>query len=158
MVPVRVHIISRFLTQAALIKVTLARKHGLKPFELLALALFDDHQRLPMKELRAAFCLSPTSLSSTVQSLENRGLVTRLQSQEDKRRWFLRLSPRGKKLYARMLEAETNAITILDGFSDAEITALISLSQAMRRLPGKRRGRAILPHVEERMSGERSTR
>lgn len=134
MIPVPADILSRFLTQAALIKVTLAKKHGLKPFEFLALALVGEHQNLPMRELRAALSLSSPTITFTVDSLEKRGLVKRRRARGDKRQVSLYLSAKGRRLYDRTLEAESNlAASALEGFTGEEIAALVELAQEMSR-------------------------
>lgn len=132
MIPVPGHIVSRFLTQAALIKVTLARKHGLKPFEFLALTLVGENEDVPMKELRAGFCASSSTLTLTVDSLERRGLLKRRRGEQDRRQWSLFLSAKGKKLYYRMMEAESNLVmSAFEGLTDAETAAIVRVAEEM---------------------------
>lgn len=132
MIPVPSHVLTRFLAQAALIKVALAKEHGLNAFQFLALTLVGGQEWLSLKELRAGLSVPGSTLTFTVDSLEKKGLVRRRQGKDDRRQWFLCLSPKGRKLYERMLKAETNAVMpAFESFSDGEMSAFVKLAEGI---------------------------
>jgi DNA-binding MarR family transcriptional regulator len=70
----------------------------------------------------------PGAMTRKIDALEQRGLVRRVRSEEDRRAIKLELTPEGKKLYPKALAAAVSmANEFLEGFTKAEVKALESL-------------------------------
>ena len=69
----------------------------------------------------------PGAMTRKIDALEQRGLVRRVRSEEDRRAIKLELTPEGKKLYPKALAAAVSmANEFLEGFTKAEVKALES--------------------------------
>ena len=135
MVHIPSDVMARFLTQATLIKVAMGKQHGLNAFQFLALVLVGGTEWLSLKDLKASLSVPGSTLTFTVDSLEKKGLVKRRQGKEDRRQWFLSLSPKGRRLYQRVLKAETDAVLpLFEGFSEPEKAAFLKLAEGMSRV------------------------
>jgi MarR family 2-MHQ and catechol resistance regulon transcriptional repressor len=140
MIHISADILARFLAHATLIKVALAKQYGLNAFQFLALVLVGGTEGLPIKQLRKKLSMPGSSLTFTLDSLENRGLIRRQNNKLDRRQWLLSLSPKGRRMYGRILKAESEAISpALDSLSDAERVTFLKLAEEIVRLgPAKR--------------------
>jgi DNA-binding MarR family transcriptional regulator len=70
----------------------------------------------------------PGAMTRKIDALEERGLVRRLRSEQDRRAIKLELTPEGKKLYPKALAAAVGvANDFLEGFSKTEVKALEGL-------------------------------
>jgi len=129
-------VLARFLAQVTLIKVAMAKQHGLNAFQFLALTLVGGTEWLSLKDLKTSLSVPGSTLTFTVDSLEKKGLVKRRQGKEDRRQWFLSLSPKGRRLYQEVLKAEADAVQpVFQGFSEVEKAAFLKLAEEMSRVP-----------------------
>jgi DNA-binding MarR family transcriptional regulator len=65
--------------------------------EALALLYFSRHQEMPMGKLSERLLVHPTSVTSTVDTLERLGLVRRVAHPTDRRATLARITPKGTR-------------------------------------------------------------
>lgn len=81
------------------------KPHGLRVQEWRVLASLYARKRLSMKELADLSSIDRTTLTRTVDRLQNMGKVTRLSDSKDLRVTRLALTAAGERLFALMLPA-----------------------------------------------------
>lgn len=134
MIHIAADILVRFLTHAAVLKVALAKQYGLNAFQFLALVLVGGTEGLSIKELRKKLSMPGSSLTFTLDSLENKGLIRRQRNKLDRRQWLLSLSPKGRRLYERILKTESEAISpALDNLSESEKAAFLRIAEVITK-------------------------
>lgn len=75
-----------------------ASQHGLTQTIGFVLLNIDPKEGTPSTQLGPMMGMEPTSLSRTLKSMEDRGLVTREQDEQDRRVIRIKLSEEGKRL------------------------------------------------------------
>lgn len=102
---------------------------SLGDFDVLAQLSFADDGRLKMCDLAAAIVLSPSGLSRRVDRLEKAGLVVRERGCTDGRNIEARLSPAGKRLFAKLRTFHVAGIEqhFAERFSKQELETLRDL-------------------------------
>jgi DNA-binding MarR family transcriptional regulator len=75
--------------------------HCLRPRQLLALTLLDEHGPVTQQALGEALRLDPSNVVGLLNELEERGLVTRRRDPADRRRHIVELSAAGADELAR---------------------------------------------------------
>lgn len=68
---------------------------GLRPRQLLALTLLDEHGPVTQQMLGEALRLDPSNVVGLLNELEDRGLITRRRDPADRRRHIVELSTAG---------------------------------------------------------------
>ena len=101
MSPIPAHVVAQIFSYAAMLKLALAKQHGLNVFQLLALTTIGSIDGVSIKEVRRKLSIPGSSLTFTIDSLEKKKLIKRQRSKEDRRQWLLSLSAKGEQLYAR---------------------------------------------------------
>jgi len=130
MVHIPAHIVAQILSHAAMLKLALAKQHGLNIFQLLALILIGSTKGVSIKEVRKKLSVPGSSLTFTIDSLEKKKLIKRQRSREDRRQWLLSLSAKGEKLYSEILRTEREAILpTLEKLSDTEKVTFLKLAE-----------------------------
>lgn len=77
--------------------------------------------------------LKPPTISITLKSMEQAGLVIREKSGRDRRETYVRLSPKGKKLYKKAAEASDAYVErLLSGVSDEELEVFLNVLGKMK--------------------------
>ena len=124
------HVIAMMLSHATVMKLSLAKHLGISALQLLALVLLGTTGGLSIKALRSELCIPASSLTSTLDSLEKKKLIKRQRSKEDRRQWLLSLSSKGKKLYAKVLKANDEALSpALERLSGSERAAFLKITE-----------------------------
>ena len=131
MVHIPADILARFLSQAALLKLTLAKFYGLNAIQLLTLILVGEAAiGVTIKELREKLAVPGSSLTFTLDSLERRKLIRRVRSKVDRRQWILILTARGRRLHSDMMAKETRAVQpSLEALSETESLAFLKIAR-----------------------------
>jgi DNA-binding MarR family transcriptional regulator len=130
MVHIPAHIVAQILSQAAMLKLSLARQHDLNVFQLLALILVGSTDGVSIKEVRHKLSIPGSSLTFTIDSLEKKKLIKRQRSKEDRRQWLLSLSTKGEQLYTQILKAEREALSpALEKLSDTEQAMFLKITE-----------------------------
>ena len=79
----------------------LVQSHGLTGPQALILKEVNRNQGLTAGELALKVSLSQATITDIVKRLEQRGLLARARSQQDRRRTIIRLTPEGEKRVAQ---------------------------------------------------------
>jgi DNA-binding MarR family transcriptional regulator len=128
MAPIPPHIIAMLLSQATMMKLSLAKDLGVSALQLLALVLLGTIGSLSIKTLKDMLSIPGSTLTSTLDSLEKNRLIKRQRSKEDRRQWLLSLSSKGKRLYSKVLKANGEALSpALERLSESERTAFLKI-------------------------------
>ena len=90
---------------------------------------------LPVNAIGPKVFLTPGSISTAVDRLVERGLVSRVESSEDRRVRVVSLTPKGKKLIAPVFRK--HAVEIKRVFADASPKELRALKTTLKKI-GKR--------------------
>ena len=141
MIHIPPHIIVEILAYAAMLKLAMAKEIGLSPFQFLTLSLVGSTKQTSIKELKQRLSIPGSSLTFTIDSLEKKKLIRRQRSKEDRRQWFISLSPQGQDLYSEIVRKEGEAILpTLRKLSEDERAVFTSLAQDIIN-PGKANNR-----------------
>jgi MarR family transcriptional regulator, organic hydroperoxide resistance regulator len=69
--------------------------------------------------------MEPTTLSAIV-IMEGKGLVRRVRNKNDRRKWHIHLTPKGRALKGKLLPLAKQVVdTAVQGFSRGEVTQLL---------------------------------
>jgi len=130
MAPIPPHIIAMMLSQATMMKLSLAKDLGVSALQLLALVLLGTVGGLSIKTLKDMLSIPGSTLTSTLDSLEKNRLIKRQRSKEDRRQWLLSLSSKGKRLYSKVLKANGEALSpALERLSESERAAFLKIAE-----------------------------
>jgi DNA-binding MarR family transcriptional regulator len=136
------HLITHLLSYLTLVKLALAKRYGLNAFQFLALLLVGNQEGVTIRDLKQELSLPGSSLTFTIDSLENKGLIRRRRSKEDRRQWLLSLSARGKRLYAEILKAESEIMSpALENLSESERAAFLKIAETLLKIKTARQSR-----------------
>lgn len=86
----------------------LLAEHGIVESDIEVLRFLDTHEIKKMKDLGDLFGLKFSTLTSTVDRLENNRLVKRKPSKDDRRVVFVSIAPRGRALLTELVKLYTN--------------------------------------------------
>lgn len=86
----------------------LLSEHGIVESDIEVLRFLDTHEIKKMKDLGDLFGLKFSTLTSTVDRLENNRLVKRKPSKDDRRVVFVSIAPRGRTLLTELVKLYTN--------------------------------------------------
>ncbi|HZX29302.1 MAG TPA: MarR family transcriptional regulator [Telluria sp.] len=75
------------------------RRCGLTPAQFDILATLGNTPGMSYKELGEKTLITKGTLTGVIERMESRGIVTRCQNAEDKRSFFVRLTPAGETLF-----------------------------------------------------------
>ena len=128
----------RLVAYGTLLRMAMAREHGLNVFQLLSVLLIGGSETgISIKGLREALLIPGSSLTFTMDSLEKRGYIKRTRNQQDRRQWLLFLTAKGKRFYAHVLERQSEAIApSLEKFTEAERADFLRVADELTRAGG----------------------
>jgi len=114
------------------------RPHGLSfaSYEALRLLAFTRAGELPMGKLGERLMVHPASVTNTVDRLEQRGLVRRRASPDDRRRILAEITPDGRQLVEKATEALNEARFGLAALDRDEAVAMTRLLRRLRAAAG----------------------
>ncbi len=108
----------------------LLAEHGIVESDIEVLRFLDTHEIKKMKDLGDLFGLKFSTLTSTVDRLENNRLVKRKPSKDDRRVVFVSIAPRGRTLLTELVKLYTNVsqdmITTMPSAQIAVLTEVFS--------------------------------
>lgn len=89
---------------------------------------------LTQRELsRRVGAMEPTTLSA-IQAMQSRGFVKRVRDADDKRKWNIFLTERGRALQAEMLPVAIDVVAdAVEGFSEREVDLLLSFLKSIQK-------------------------
>ena len=104
----------------------------LPKFDVMA-ALARREAGMTMTEVSRFLMVSNGNVTGLVDRLVAEGLVMRIANEKDRRATFVRLTPKGLRLFATMAEAHERWVNeVLASFSDEESETMIGLLGALR--------------------------
>lgn len=99
---------------------------GVSVDEWAVISLLSDGQGHPMSEVIAATGVPSPTATRIVDRLVGSALLHRAVDPADRRRVLVVLSPRGKKLYARLMPAQSHIADLLEGrIGNTELAELL---------------------------------
>jgi len=101
---------------------------GLSPAQCHVLHLIEPDRPLPMRKLAETMACDASNVTGLVDRLEERGLVQRRPSEEDRRVKELRLTPAGERLRASLLRrmaSDAHPLSRLTGRQQRELVVIL---------------------------------
>jgi DNA-binding MarR family transcriptional regulator len=105
-------------------------------FEILTLLSFTRHGLLPMSKIGARLQVHPTSVTSSVDRLEEQGLVRRRAHETDRRTTLVEILPPGRRVLKKATAALNDRVFASPGVSKKETAALFTLLRSLRANEG----------------------
>jgi len=130
--------LTHLLNYATMIKLAVAKEHGMNISQLLALIFVGSTGEVSIKDLRKKLAIPGSSTTFTIDSLEKKNLVKRQRSKTDRREWLLSLTAKGERLYSAVIISENAAMSpAFEKLSDADKEAFLNLSNQIIAAPIK---------------------
>jgi MarR family transcriptional regulator, 2-MHQ and catechol-resistance regulon repressor len=108
------------------------REQGLTHAQFDIVATLGNTPGMSYKELGERTLITKGTLTGVIERLEQKGLVARERSADDKRSWFIRLTPQGEELFRDVFPRVTSrGGAVFAQFTDADYE---QLEQALARL------------------------
>ena len=116
---------------------------GIHPRQLPILKILYEQDGITQNEIARRLDNRPSTVTVSLKRLERAGMVERKQDEKDQRMVRVRLTARGRELFARIPSMiEKNEQRILTGLSDAEICLLKRMLRQilgnLDKVPGSR--------------------
>jgi DNA-binding MarR family transcriptional regulator len=114
-----------------------AKREKLSPIQMQFLLFLSTHTKrfTSVSELSHVFQITPPTVSDAVKSLEKKGLLQRLVSRQDKRKFPLLLTPAGSRLAKKMFNWQESFLTNLNKFPErTRETVAVFLLQLLESL------------------------
>jgi DNA-binding MarR family transcriptional regulator len=116
---------------------------ALKPFgltfasyEALTLLSFTRHGSLPLGKMGERLMVHPTSITNTINRLEDRGLVRRVPDSDDGRRMLGEITPEGRRVAAAATEVLNEIEFGLGSLTEEQAVALSQVLRPIRLAAG----------------------
>lgn len=138
-------VITRFANEAM-------RQHGLSPAARQALATIEGAGgTLSQTEIATRLLTKPPSITSLIDTLERRGLVTRTRDSHDRRRQVVTITADGAAM-VRVFEPEAVALqtAVMSGLDEADRQGLIRALEVIRATTATLDGDAIVANTSGR--------
>lgn len=101
------------------------RQCGLTHAQFDIVATLGNTEGMSYKELGDKTLITKGTLTGVIERLEHKGLVERERSLDDKRSWFIRLTPRGEQLFLDTFPTVTSRVgAVFSGYSEDDFAAL----------------------------------
>ncbi len=112
--------------------------HGLtrSRHEALAVLYFSRHGEMPLGKLGARLLVHPTSVTSTVDTLERLGHVERVAHPTDRRATLARITPTGRRAMEQSCQMMADGQSGLEGLSERQATRLFTILRKVREEAG----------------------
>ena len=105
-------------------------------FEVLTLLSFSRSGALPMSKVGARLQVHPTSVTSSVDRLEEQGLVQRRAHPTDRRTTLVNILPAGRRVLKKATAALNELVFSSPGVTSKEATSLFELLKTLRAAEG----------------------
>ncbi len=105
-------------------------------FEILTLLSFTRTGSLPMSKIGVRLQVHPTSITSSVDRLEDQNLVRRRAHDTDRRTTLVEILPAGRRVLKKATAALNDKVFTAPGVSKKETDALFSLLKSLRAAEG----------------------
>jgi DNA-binding MarR family transcriptional regulator len=104
--------------------------------EALALLYFSRNGEMPLGKLSKRLMVHPTSVTSTVDTLERLGLAKRVAHPTDRRATLARITPKGRRAIEQSCQAITETDHGLEVLSEAELKTMFRILAKVRAAAG----------------------
>lgn len=106
----------------------IAEEHGITMMPALVLCLLEPNQSVPMKALSTFMSCDPSNVTGIIEQLVAEGLVTRKESEVDRRVKAITLTDKGLELRDKFLEITTSTrLPNVNALTNVEIEQLIRI-------------------------------
>ena len=96
--------------------------------QLYYIELINKHENISVSEIAKMLDVKKSTVSVAINQLIDRGIVTKIQSNDDKRFYFLGLTPKGEDIIKIHMQVHKNAIKkILDVLNEDEVEIFIKI-------------------------------
>ena len=128
------------------------RRHRLSPAARQALATLDGHgAALSPSEVADRLLLTPASITSLLDTLERRGLVTRTPDPEDRRRVLVEITEAGRAVVDQVVpEAVALQTAVMSRISETDRARLVRILATIRDTTQTLDGASIVSTVRPR--------
>jgi DNA-binding MarR family transcriptional regulator len=146
------HLVSSLATHLVAVKAILLQHHGLSVRESLVLGIVTSMRETSLTELHRILGVQKSALSSLLERLCRKSLITRAQSPADRRRWKIALAPHGEGVMNQLMEEEQQLLgPAFETLSDDEKATLMTVtSSLMQQVIDIQRQRGWSPGRESR--------
>lgn len=101
------------------------RECGLTHAQFDIIATLGNTEGMSYKELGDKTLITKGTLTGVIERLEQKGLVERQRSLDDKRSWFIRLSPQGEQVFRDVFpKVISRGGAVFAGYSEDDFAAL----------------------------------
>ncbi|GAB2847121.1 MarR family transcriptional regulator [Pseudoduganella ginsengisoli] len=101
------------------------RKHGLTHAQFDIIATLGNTEGMSYKELGEKTLITKGTLTGVIERLEQKGLVERERSLDDKRSWFIRLTPKGDRMFRDVFpQVVSEGSAVFAHFTENDFAAL----------------------------------
>lgn len=101
------------------------RRHGLTHAQFDIIATLGNTAGMSYKELGERTLITKGTLTGVIERLEQKGLVMRERSSDDKRCFFVRLSPAGDQVFCEVFpQVVARGKQLFSGYGEADFEAL----------------------------------
>jgi DNA-binding MarR family transcriptional regulator len=109
------------------------RQHGLTHAQFDIVATLGNTPGMSYKELGERTLITKGTLTGVIERLEQKGLVRRERSSDDKRSFFVRLTPAGETVFAEVFpQVVARGKRLFAHYSNAEFEALDAVLRKLR--------------------------
>lgn len=123
------------------------RQHGLTHAQFDIIATLGNTPGMSYKELGERTLITKGTLTGVIERLEQKGLVVRERSSDDKRSFFVRLSPAGDGVFRDVFpEVVAHGKQLFSNYGEADFDALESV---LRRLRDQIAAGSLPPHPSQ---------
>jgi MarR family 2-MHQ and catechol resistance regulon transcriptional repressor len=113
------------------------RNHGLTHAQFDIIATLGNTTGMSYKELGERTLITKGTLTGVIERLEQKGLVLRERSPDDKRSFFVRLSPAGEQAFRDVFpKVIAHGKQLFNDYSDADFDALEAALRTLRERIG----------------------
>jgi len=110
------------------------RNHGLTHAQFDIIATLGNTTGMSYKELGERTLITKGTLTGVIERLEQKGLVLRERSLDDKRSFFVRLTPAGEQTFGDVFpKVIEHGKAMFSAYSDADFDALESALRMLRQ-------------------------
>jgi|EP01034_Spumella_vulgaris_P037174 DNA-binding MarR family transcriptional regulator len=101
------------------------RECGLTHAQFDIIATLGNTEGMSYKELGDKTLITKGTMTGVIERLEQKGLVERVRSLDDKRSWFIRLSPQGEQVFREVFpKVISRGGEVFASYSDDDFAAL----------------------------------
>jgi DNA-binding MarR family transcriptional regulator len=111
------------------------RECGLTHAQFDIIATLGNTEGMSYKELGDKTLITKGTMTGVIERLEQKGLVERQRSLDDKRSWFIRLTPQGEQVFLEVFpKVIARGGDVFAGYSDDDFAALEKVLSGLKQV------------------------